>query len=223
MAGYDYFSGALEPYTQKRQEIGKNRKAGQITVTESIDTVDKGKLTPEAVAKLRSEDPVMSDAYVKTLTSLLGDDTSINLQGVIQNMIGEGPEDIKKMYEESGVLDLADKARQGYTAQEKEAITSQKRQELAMSARAGAGTRGGLRGQTSDYGVAQQQFKTALGQAQSMQQIATEEQARKDKAEEQYANLSLAIAEKQKSEEDRYRNMLKDISMDLANTISITK
>lgn len=183
----------------------------------------KGEALENYVAKARAKDKVMSDSYVRSLTDIMGDKTSVDLQGVVKGMIGEGPEDIKGMYEESGVLELAEEATKGYTAQEKEAITSEKRQELAMAARAGGGTRGRLRGQSSEYATAQAQFGSGLAQAQAVGEIETEEQARKDKAEKELADLRLAIAQTQKDEEDSYQKMLSDISMNLANTLSITK
>lgn len=188
---------------------------------------DKGTLTGASLEKyvsnMRTFDKTMSDPYIQRLTSILGDNTSLNLQGVVQKMAGGGPADIKGMYEQSGVLGLAEEATKGYTPQEKEAVTSQKRQELAMAARAGGGVRGRLAGQSSEYGTAQAQFASGLAQAEAVGTIQAEEQARKDKAEKELADLRLGIAQAQKSEEDSYQRMLSDISMNLANTISITK
>lgn len=168
-------------------------------------------------------DNIMNDPYIKSLKAAIpGAKDATNLKELVESIAGQRT-DFNKLYEESGVLDAMRGSAGGATPQEKEAITSQKRQELALAARRQGGSQGRLAGKSRQAGVAASQLQSTIDQAQVMAQFADEQQKKKEEGEQALADTMLAIAEKQKNEDDRYRSLVSDLSMNFSQLGSIQR
>ena len=125
-------------------------------------------------------DNIMNDPYIKSLKAAIpGAKDATNLKELVESIAGQRT-DFNKLYQESGVLDAMRGSAGGATPQEKEAITSQKRQELALAARRQGGSQGRLAGKSRQAGVAASQLQSTIDQAQVMAQFADEQQKKKD-------------------------------------------
>ena len=92
-----------------------------------------------------------------------------------------------------------------------------------MAARRQGGSQGLLAGKSRDAGVAASQLQSTIQQAQVMGQFETENQKKMEEGEQALADTMLDIAKKQKDEDDRYRNLVADLSTNFAQLGSIQK
>ena len=92
-----------------------------------------------------------------------------------------------------------------------------------MAARRQGGSQGRLAGKSRDAGVAASQLQSTIQQAQVMGQFEQENQLKKEQGEQALSDTMLKIAQSQKDEDDRYRNLVADLSTNFAQLGSIQK
>lgn len=151
-----------------------------------------------------------------TAFSELGDDQAAQTDMLIKAMTGPGPESVLPEFKDE--LTSLRKTQQGYTAAEKEALTSQQRQQLAEKARA-SGAMGGkmLAGKTRLAATGQAQMQAAMGQMGIKQQLGEQEKQRIQAAKDAESSLVFKAAEIDKKRQTEYEKRKADIGLNIAN------
>lgn len=147
----------------------------------------------------------------------------VTKENVLNAMVGPAPDKDALRGEYSPILESFQKQTQGYTAAEKEAMTSQTRQQLADQARSvGAGQRM-LSGRSKAMAATMAQAQAVSKQAGVVQDVAAKEKAYKRSGEEGLADLEQQIAIASQTRMDAYNKRRADVALNMEQVMELKR